>query len=145
MRLSSKGEYGLLALVDLAMHAGEEPVQVAQIAERQGIPKQYLDQLLISLKRAGLVASSRGRQGGYWLAKLPEKISLLDSVRALEGPVVNDNFLGKSTRRKHLCHAALRRVWERLTELSLEVLREKSLQDLASECKPVEGAVMYYI
>jgi Rrf2 family protein len=64
MRLSTKGEYGLLAIVDLALHANQGPVQSFQVAEREHIPKQYLDQLMLSLKKAGLVESSRGRQGG---------------------------------------------------------------------------------
>src|SRR2546425_3244233 len=96
MKLSTKGEYGLLAIVDLALHSNQGPVQSFQIADRQHIPKQYLDQLMLILKKAGLVESSRGRQGGYQLAKPPSEISLLDIVTALEGPVENVNFLDKS-------------------------------------------------
>ena len=69
MRLSTRGEYGLLALVDLALFSGDRPLQAKQIAERQGIPKLYLDQLMMDLKKAGLVVSVRGREGGYQLAR----------------------------------------------------------------------------
>jgi Rrf2 family protein len=145
MRLSTKGEYGLLALVDLAIHDQSEPVQVAQIAERQGIPKQYLDQLLVLLKRAGLVASSRGRQGGYRLARPANRITLLDAVRVLEGPVENENFGSRAAHRKHACHAALKAVWNELTDRSADLLRGKTLQDIAADCRKAETTVMYYI
>jgi Rrf2 family transcriptional regulator, cysteine metabolism repressor len=95
MRLSSKGEYGLLALIDLAMHTDEGPVQIHQIAKRQGIPKQYLGQLMLALKKAGFIHSLRGRQGGYVLARPAHAIMLHDVVTALEGPVRNINFLPK--------------------------------------------------
>ena len=78
MRLSSKGEYGLLALIDLAMHTAEGPVQIHQIARRQGIPKQYLGQLMLALKKAGLIHSMRGRQGGYVMARPAHAITLLE-------------------------------------------------------------------
>ena len=85
MKLSTKGEYGLLAVIDLALHSLEAPVQSAQIAERQNIPKQYLDQLLLFLKKAGLIESSRGRQGGYQLARSASHINLLQVVAGAGG------------------------------------------------------------
>ena len=87
MRLSTKGEYGLLAIIDLALNSNNGPVKTMQISERQGIPKQYLNQLLLILKKAGLISSARGRQGGYQLNQNARSISLLDVVTALEGPI----------------------------------------------------------
>jgi Rrf2 family protein len=77
MRISSKGEYGLRALFDLAQRYGEGPIQSDDIAARQGIPANYLNQMLILLRRAGLIDSLRGPQGGHMLARSPEQINLL--------------------------------------------------------------------
>src|SRR3974377_1782966 len=111
MRLSTRGEYGLLAVVDLAMQAGDQPVQIQQIAQRQGVPKQYFDQPMLALKKAGLVASSRGRLGGYRLARPANTITVLEVVTSLEGPVGNVNFLPKG-RHRLPARGVLRRLWE---------------------------------
>jgi Rrf2 family protein len=143
MRLSRRGEYGLLALVDLAARK-QETVQVSQIAQRQGIPKQYLDQLMLLLRKAGFVASARGRQGGYSLARPASEITLLDAVAALEGPVKNVNFLSKG-RRRLVARAVLRVFWEDLSQCSIEKLRAKTLEDIRKQCKSAEDEPMYYI
>ena len=74
MRLSRKSEYGCLAMIDLAQHYGAEPVNMTELAERNAIPKKYLEQILLTLKRAGYVGSTRGPGGGYKLAKPPRRI-----------------------------------------------------------------------
>ncbi|HEY6103691.1 MAG TPA: Rrf2 family transcriptional regulator, partial [bacterium] len=76
MKVSTRAEYGLRALIDLATHYGEGPVQSREIAARQGLPEPYLNQLMTSLRRAGLVSSKRGPAGGHSLAKPPEAINL---------------------------------------------------------------------
>ena len=85
MKLSTKGRYGLRAMVDLAVHETEGPVSIQSIADRQELSEKYLEQLLGMLKRAGLVTASRGSQGGYRLAKDSGHISAGDILRALEG------------------------------------------------------------
>ena len=85
MKLTTKGRYGLRAVIDLAMYAKEEPVSLAEVAERQSISISYLEQLVAKLKKAGIVQSTRGAQGGYALAKEPEEISVGEILRALEG------------------------------------------------------------
>lgn len=87
MKLSSKGRYGVCALFDIAFHDEGGSTQLKDIAERQGIPARFLEQIFQDLKRAGLVASKRGPRGGYHLAKAQADIRLGDIVRALEGPV----------------------------------------------------------
>jgi Rrf2 family cysteine metabolism transcriptional repressor len=92
MRISSRGEYGLRALLDLAQRYGKHPVISAEIASRQQIPEAYLNQLLIALRKAGLVRSTRGPNGGHELAYPPNRITLADAVIALESsysPVEN--------------------------------------------------------
>lgn len=85
MRLSTKGRYGLRAAVDLAVYATDSAVSISSIAARQGLSESYLEQLIARLKKAGIVTSSRGTNGGYRLAKEPKDISVGDILRALEG------------------------------------------------------------
>ena len=85
MLLSTKGDYGVRAMIDLAKHAGEGPVQRAEIARRRQIPESYLDHLLAQLRRGGFIHSTRGPGGGHELARAAEAICLLDLLESLEG------------------------------------------------------------
>lgn len=87
MKLSNKGRYAVRALFDIAFYNDGRPTQVKDIADRQGIPPRFLEQIFQDLKRAGIVGSKRGPQGGYSLARRPAEIRLGDVVRALEGPI----------------------------------------------------------
>ncbi len=145
MRLSTKGEYGLLAIIDLALHSSEGPIQSQQIAVRQGIPKQYLDQLMLSLKKAGLVESSRGRQGGYVLGRPAEMITLLEIVTALEGPLENINSLSRSSRSKNITREILADLWRELFKVVAANLQAKTLEALCDEHKRMQNQIMYYI
>ena len=144
MKLSTKGEYGLLALVDLALQPEGTAVQVMQIADRQGIPKQYLDQLMLVLRNAGLVESLRGRQGGYVLARPASTITLLDAVIALEGPVANSAFK-TSRRRKYGVHEVLREVWNGLSNHLTTVLHGKTIEDVCREYERSSTSLSYDI
>lgn len=85
MKMSTKGRYGLRALIDLAQYSELEPVSITSIAARQGISERYLEQLMSKLKKAELVTSVRGANGGYVLAKELDMISVGEALRALEG------------------------------------------------------------
>jgi Rrf2 family protein len=85
--LSAKARYGLQAAYDLALHAGNGPRQIREVATEQGIPQQFLEQVLVQLKRALLVCSYRGSHGGYALARDPAQISVLEVLTCLDGPV----------------------------------------------------------
>ena len=87
MRLSRKSEYALLAMIDLAEHHRVKPVNMTDLAKRKAIPKKYLEQILLTLKRAGYANSTRGPGGGYKLAKPPSQISLAEIIRLLDGPI----------------------------------------------------------
>lgn len=84
MKISSKGEYGIMALVELSVQRDTGPVKIQSIADRQNIPKKYLEQVLLALKRGGFVESTRGKKGGYFLADPPEDISVVDVLDELE-------------------------------------------------------------
>ena len=87
MHLSTRGHYGLLAMFDLAERYSTEPIALKTVAERQNISDNYLEQLIAILRKAGLVRSVRGAQGGYILARDPGTITVGDIIRAMEGPI----------------------------------------------------------
>lgn len=87
MKLSTRSRYGLRAMLVLAMHEGDEPMMTKEIGERQNLPVTYLEQLMLALRKAGLVNATRGAKGGYVLARDPGKISLAEIVEVLEGPL----------------------------------------------------------
>jgi Rrf2 family cysteine metabolism transcriptional repressor len=102
MRITAKTEYALLALIDLARHSDEDKIKIQDIAKRNGIPKKFLELILIQLKNHGMVYSTRGPDGGYRLYKSPKDINLLEVISIFEGftlaPVsaVSEKFYGPS-------------------------------------------------
>ena len=92
MRVSTRGDYACRALLSLALHEGDVPTSVRDIAERTGLPQPYLEQILLALKGAGLVRSKRGVGGGYVLARAPENLTLGQIVAAVDGPIVVGDF-----------------------------------------------------
>jgi Rrf2 family protein len=146
MRVSSKGDYGLRALFDLALHYGESPVQSADIAKRQDIPEAYLNQLLIILRRAGLIKSVRGPQGGHVLAREPGEIDLAEAIAALEGssaPV--DCVDGSDVDCGMVARCVLRPIWQQVYDATDRILRSTSLADLCRSFRERQEKVMYYI
>ena len=87
MKLSKKGMYALRALRHLAMAYGEGPISVHELADREELPRKYLEQVLSLLRKRGLLVSQRGKAGGYQLRRPPERISLGDVIRAVDGPL----------------------------------------------------------
>ncbi|HZP96917.1 MAG TPA: Rrf2 family transcriptional regulator [Candidatus Limnocylindria bacterium] len=85
--VSTRGEYGMRLMVDLARHWGRGAVSLHEVATREQLPEAYLEQLVASLRKAGLVQGKRGAGGGYTLARAPDAITAGDIVRALEGPI----------------------------------------------------------
>ena len=104
MKLSTKGRYGIHAMYDLALHAQNGPQPIKAIAERQNVPEAYLEQLFGQLRRAGLVLSTRGSQGGYTLSRPAAEISVGDVLRVVEGPLAITDCLSDEA----LCDRACR-------------------------------------
>src|ERR671935_1188373 len=126
MRVSAKVDYALRASSELAAAAGSGPVKGERIAQAQGIPLKFLENILLDLRHAGLVHSQRGAEGGYWLARPAGDISLADVIRAVEGPLANVRGLppqeldyeGPAERLREVfvaVRASLRNVLERVT------------------------------
>lgn len=100
MKLSKKSEYGLRALLELTLAYGTATLQRHDIAARQHIPVEFLEQILLALKRAGLLASRRGMRGGYTLIKSPEEITLGRVIRILDGPLAPISCVSKTAYQK---------------------------------------------
>ena len=141
MKISTKGRYGLRALIDVAEHGEDCPVSISSIASRQDISERYLEQLMAMLKKADLIQSVRGAGGGYVLAKKMEHISVGDVLRALEGklePVECAAFHETDS-----CEAAggcvTKYVWKRINESINQTVDEISIMDLVEESKGMKS------
>ena len=131
MRVPMKVDYGVRALVELAMHYGEGPVQTAEIAYKQGIPEAYLDQLMTTLHKFGLVLSRRGPQGGHRLASDPADIDLAMVMKTLDGNSSPLDCLINPLDCVFSETCAQQEVWKSVEEAVLKVLSNISLADLA--------------
>jgi Rrf2 family protein len=135
--ISQRAKYALRALLVLAEAPPGEPLMISEISKRQAIPKKFLEQILLELKRAGLVESRRGRLGGYALARPAEKITFGEVVRLLDGPVALLPCLSRiAYRRCSDCadeaNCEIRRVFARVAEATREVLDSTSIADAAT-------------
>lgn len=152
MRISSRGEYGVRAMFDLAQRFGEGPIPLKLIAERQEISEHYLEQLMGALRKAELVVSVRGAQGGYELSRPPASITLGDVIRALEGPVLTVHGT-EGEKEVEIPADAVERliladVWKRLAERVNEALDSVTLADLCDEAarrRARDDSFMYHI
>lgn len=145
MKLSTKGRYGLRAVVDLAYYGTKEPVSIQSIAQRQHLSDSYLEQLFGRLRKAGIIASIRGAQGGYMIARDLHEISVGDILRALEGdltPVECSELTGQ-----HSCGSSdscvTKYVWKRINDSITDTVDAIPLSELVhnmSQCCSEEGS-----
>lgn len=135
-----RSDYALRAMIELASAHGHRSLQTGEIAARRAIPESYLEQLLTTLRKAGLVASSRGPQGGHALAVPPSKVTAGDVVRALEGPVIVMDCLDNPD-----SPCALKELWLEVRGAVEGVLDRVTVEDLAARQAAEEGALMYNI
>lgn len=132
MKLSTKGRYGVKAMVDLAIRYGGNPVSIKSIAERQNISEFYLEQLFAPLRRAKLIKSVRGAQGGYVLNKAPKDITVSDIMNVLEGPIEISSCLDKDEcDNMNICPTRL--LWDKIKKSIDNVTDSITLQDMADD------------
>lgn len=140
MRLTAKSEYGLLAAIDLATCAGDRPVSAREIAQRRAIPARFLEQILVSLRKAGIVSAVRGAHGGFVFTRDPHEITVLEVVEALEGPMsenVCDTDRGRACGQMGAC--AAQAVWIAATDAVREVFEVRTLGQLADSQRRLES------
>lgn len=147
MKLSTKGRYGTRALIDLALHQGNEPARLKDIARRQEIPLQYLEHLITPLKAGGLIKSTRGPKGGISLTRLPQDIKLSDIIQLLEGSLAPAECVDDPASCSRSSACVSREVWCEIKAAVDGVLDSKTLQDLAERQRDKEEAevTMYYV
>jgi len=147
VKLSTKGQYGARAMLDLALHYGEGPVLLKDIAKRQQISERYLEHLMVSLKAAGLIRSMRGARGGFTLAGPPSQIRLSEIIEAMEGSVVLVECVDAPDVCSRADHCVTRDIWAEMNKAMGDVLDSTTLADLAQRQREKEKseAVMYYI
>jgi len=144
MMFSTKAEYGVRVMVELARRAGSEPVPLAEIAAVDGMPLAYLEHLVARLRKAGLLDSRRGSRGGYLLARPAGEISMADVVEALEGSIAPIECISEAadgsivcareSSRDHVCPTKL--LWTRVRMSIISTLRETTLADLVGPQLP---------
>src|SRR5437588_11601488 len=130
MKLTMKGDYGLRAMLDMAMYYGQGPIESADIARRQYIPEQYLDQILMALRKEGLVKSVRGPKGGHMLAKSLSQITMAQVMQALEGYVPPMECVRNPDFCKLSPGCALREVWQEVDAMSQQILIFTNIEEL---------------
>lgn len=158
MRLSTKSRYGLRAMIDIAYNCGHEPVQIQDISRRQQISPRYLEQIFQNLKRAGLLKSKRGPQGGYALSRKPNEISVLEILNATEQDVLLvdcDGMTPKKRRRKAECpfegQCVTQTIWAEANSLLDTLFSGMTLQSLCQRAHDMgiksetDHRLMYHI
>lgn len=149
MKISTKGRYGLRALLDLAVHSNGEHVALSNIAERQSISENYLEQVFSALRKAGIIKSVKGAQGGYILAEKPCSISVGRILRVLEGDlsVVQDEDDHPQDYYESIQYCLQLNVWDKMSESINNFVDSITLEDLVQDYKALHNEMgdMYYI
>lgn len=144
MKISTKGRYGLRAIIDLVLNSNDEHVSLISIADRQDISKSYLEQVFSALRKAGIVKSVKGAQGGYILAHDTSKITVGTILRALEGDlsVVDEESMDVSNRIESCIRV---NIWNQIDEKINEIVDHITLEDIVNDYKKNSENLMYYI
>ncbi|MDZ7965923.1 MAG: Rrf2 family transcriptional regulator [Nostoc sp. DedSLP03] len=145
MELSCKSEYAILALLEMAAHyESGEPLQIRQIAAQQNIPDRYLEQLLATLRRGGIVKSQRGSKGGYLLTREPRKIILFEILECLEG--LEARAGEENVNSKSIDSSVIEEIWQEASRAANSVFQKYTLQDLCEKRDSRRSLdIMYYI
>jgi Rrf2 family transcriptional regulator, cysteine metabolism repressor len=147
MKISTKIRYGTRAMLELASHYGEGAIELKEVAQKEGIPPKYLEQVIIPLRTAGLVKSVRGSKGGYSLARPPSEIYLKDVYEVLEGPVHLVDCLSDTKACQRVSFCVTRDIWQEVSDAIAKVFSSVTLEDMLERKKQKEGKTpsMYQI
>jgi Rrf2 family protein len=139
MKLSTRGRYGIHTMYDLALNGENGPQSIKAIAERGGMPEAYLEQLIAGLKRAGLVTSTRGAQGGYMLSRPADEITVGDVLRALEGNFIFAECLDGADCCDQACACPSRIVWQKLRDGMTAIVDGITLRDMVEDYRRMKA------
>ncbi len=147
MNISAKGEYAIRAVLDLSMHASAGLVSIQEIASRQSIPQRYLEQVLLQLKRTGLLTSRRGASGGYHLSRPPEEMTVGEVLRAVEGATAPFGTIRETRRTGRDRRGDLSELWEELSAAVSQVIDRLTFAELAARAAERQSLArpMYHI
>jgi len=138
MHVTAKADYAVRAVIELASGSRESPRKVDELAQAQGIPVSFLENILTQLRSSGIVRSQRGPEGGYWLARPPGEVNLAQVIRAVEGPLVGVRGLRPEEVSYEGSAESLQQVWLALRANLRKVLEHVTLADVASGKLPKE-------
>lgn len=146
MRITYKGDYALKTILDLAIHYGNGPVTIHELARRADIPAKFLEQILLDLKRGGFVESRRGKVGGYILAKPASDIKVGEVIRFIDGPIepiacIEKGYSGCND--AYRC--AFRRIWQDVAKATSDIIDNVTFKDLVSRINLQKKTVVYQI
>ena len=143
MKLSLRGEYALRALIVLGLNYSKEVVRISTISEAQNIPKRFLEQILNDLKSAGIVESRRGVAGGYRLSKSPDKISLAQVIRHIEGPLAPVRCVSEKYYSRCSCpdeeKCGIRSIMKEVREAIVNILDKVTVAEMCQRVKDLQG------
>ncbi len=146
MRITYRGDYALKTILYLALHYGNSPVAIPDLARRLDIPIKFLEQILLGLKRGGFVQSRRGKVGGYLLAKHPSQIKLGDIIRFIDGPIgpiacVDKRYNGC----EDIYKCIFRNIWEEIAKSTSKIIDTITFEDLAKKAGRFKSTLVYQI
>ncbi len=130
MKLSTRSRYGTRMMADLAEHYDEGPVQIGSIANRQDVSVKYLEQLIIPLKKSGLIKSVRGPKGGHMLSRPPNEITVGEIVKVLEGGIDLTGCIQEAGSCERSGYCMVRKVWQEASKAIYDILHSKYLTDI---------------
>lgn len=146
MRITYKGDYALKTILDLALHYGNSPTTIHDLARRADIPTKFLEQILLDLKRGGFVESRRGKIGGYLLARSPSRIKLGEVIRFVDGPVEPIACTGrKYSGCNDVYRCVFRRIWKDVFLATSKIIDNITFEDLVKGVKDKSPVYTYQI
>jgi Rrf2 family transcriptional regulator, cysteine metabolism repressor len=138
VKISTKIRYGTRAMLELACHYGEGPIELREVAKRENISLKYLEQVIVPLRTSGLVKSARGSKGGYFLAKHPSEIYLKDLVESLEGPLNLIECLKDPKVCENVPYCITRDIWKEVSEAIDGIFHSLTLEEMVHRKKEKE-------
>lgn len=146
MKITYKGDYALKTILDLALHYGNSPVSIHDLARRADIPAKFLEQILLDLKRGGFVESRRGKAGGYLLARPPSQIKLGEVIRFIDGPIepvacVDKHYKGCND----VKGCVFRSIWQQIANSTNKIIDNITFENLVKRTKNIISNLIYQI